>query len=62
MKKMEIVHRKAEELRAAAQYEHNIQLRKATMRSRKTKDLHESMHFPGHGGSCGCFPCNNFHP
>lgn len=63
MKKMASVHRKAEELRVAAQYEHNTQLRKAaTTGSKKTKDLHESMHFSGHGCSCSCFPCNALHP
>ncbi|PWA84832.1 Remorin, C-terminal [Artemisia annua] len=59
MKSMAKVHRKAEELRAAAQYEHNMELRKATLPSKKTKDLRESMHFSGRVGSCGCFPCNS---
>ncbi|KAI3521310.1 hypothetical protein L1887_10773 [Cichorium endivia] len=62
MRKMATVHRKAEELRSAAQYEHNVQIQKATMRGKKTKNLHESLHFSGHGGSCGCFPCNALDP
>nr|KAJ0210757.1 hypothetical protein LSAT_V11C400193250 [Lactuca sativa] len=59
MRKMASVNRKAEELKAAAQYEHNLQIQKAIMRGKKTKNLHESLHFSGNGGSCGCFPCNN---
>ncbi|KAL4584473.1 hypothetical protein LXL04_009075 [Taraxacum kok-saghyz] len=61
MKKMATVHRKAEELKAVAQYEHNLQIQKATtMRGKKTKNLHESLHYSGNGGSCTCFPCNTF--
>ncbi|XP_076889387.1 uncharacterized protein LOC143540127 [Bidens hawaiensis] len=52
MKRMTSVHRKAEEMRAAAQYEHNMQPPKST---KKSKDLNESLHF---STSCTCFPCS----
>nr|XP_043627078.1 uncharacterized protein LOC122598551 [Erigeron canadensis] len=50
MKKMMLVHRKAEELRAAAQLEHT----ETTSKSNKTMNRHPSVHFSGHQGSCGC--------
>ncbi|KAJ9559936.1 hypothetical protein OSB04_005096 [Centaurea solstitialis] len=56
MRKMAIVRRKAEELRAAAQLEHTEQIQKATEQAKKTMNQHLSMHF---SSSCGCFPCNN---
>ncbi|KAI3512462.1 hypothetical protein L1887_19778 [Cichorium endivia] len=63
MRKMAMVHRKAEELRTAAQLEHTEQIQKATTeQAKKTINQHQSMHFSGHSGSCGCFPCNNLHP
>ncbi|KAI3684119.1 hypothetical protein L6452_33338 [Arctium lappa] len=62
MRKMAIVHRKAEELRAAAQLEHTEQIQKASEQAKKTMNQHLSMHFTGHSSSCGCFPCNNLHP
>ncbi|KAL8230241.1 hypothetical protein R6Q57_000019 [Mikania cordata] len=55
MKRMASVHRKAEELRATALYDHKMHPRKPTMES---KELHESLHF---SGSCGCFPCSPRH-
>ncbi|KAL4560116.1 hypothetical protein LXL04_032265 [Taraxacum kok-saghyz] len=62
MNKMALVHRKAEELRAAAQLEHTEQMEKATTeQAKKTINQHQNMHFSGHSGSCGCFPCNNLH-
>lgn len=57
MREMAIVHRKAEELRVAAQFEHTERLQKAT-----EENQHLNMHYSGHNGSCGCFPCNNLHP
>ncbi|XP_018850553.2 uncharacterized protein LOC109013064 [Juglans regia] len=59
MKRMAVVHRKAEELRAAAQQQHSEQTQKASEQARKIMNRH-NLHFPGHN-SCGCFPCNNFH-
>ncbi|KAG1366386.1 hypothetical protein COCNU_13G001760 [Cocos nucifera] len=57
MKRMAIVHRRAEEWRAAAQLQHSQQLQKASEQAQKMKSQHSS-HFSGHT-SCGCFPCNN---
>ncbi|KAI3759809.1 hypothetical protein L6452_07882 [Arctium lappa] len=62
MKRMSIVHRKAEELRAAAQREHNVQIQKTNVRATKKINVHESMHFSGYNRACGCFPCSNLHP
>ncbi|KAG2722498.1 hypothetical protein I3760_02G130700 [Carya illinoinensis] len=59
MKRMAVVHRKAEELRYAAQQQHSEHMRKANEQARKMMNRHNS-HFPGHN-SCGCFPCNNYH-
>lgn len=57
MRKMAIVDRKAEELRAAAQLE---EIQKASEQAKKTMMNQQlSMHFTGHSSSCGCFPCNN---
>ncbi|XP_076883959.1 uncharacterized protein LOC143532947 [Bidens hawaiensis] len=51
MKKMTIVRRKAEELRAAAQLDHSETMAK----SNKTTTNHRpSVQFSGHRGSCGC--------
>ncbi|XP_023889616.1 uncharacterized protein LOC112001670 [Quercus suber] len=57
MKRMAIVHRKAEEWRAAAQQQHSEQIEKASEQARKIISRHNS-YFSGHS-SCGCFPCNN---
>ncbi|XP_024971201.1 uncharacterized protein LOC112510128 [Cynara cardunculus var. scolymus] len=62
MRRMASVHRKAEELRAAAQREHNVEIQKINMGTEKMMNVHESMHFSGYGRSCGCFPCSNLHP
>ncbi|PWA48114.1 Remorin, C-terminal [Artemisia annua] len=59
MRKMAIVHRKAEELRTAAQLEHTEQMQKATEQANKTMNQHISMHYSGQSGSCCCFPCTN---
>ncbi|XP_010937253.1 uncharacterized protein [Elaeis guineensis] len=57
MKRMGIVHRRAEEWRAAAQLQHSQQLQKASEQAKKMKSQ-PSSHFSGRT-SCGCFPCNN---
>ncbi|KAJ8447535.1 hypothetical protein Cgig2_031148 [Carnegiea gigantea] len=56
MKRMGIVHRKAEEWRAAAQAEHSEQIRRATQRGQKHM-LNQKSLFSPHFTSCGCFPC-----
>ncbi|XP_071689150.1 uncharacterized protein [Rutidosis leptorrhynchoides] len=50
MKKMMVVNRKAEELRAAAQLEHSETMAK----SNKTMNHRPSVGLSGHHGSCGC--------
>ncbi|OMO65998.1 hypothetical protein COLO4_30861 [Corchorus olitorius] len=59
MKRMAVVHRKAEEWRVAAQQEHAEHMRKATDQAKKIMNRNNS-HMSGHS-SCGCFPCNNSH-
>jgi F0F1-type ATP synthase membrane subunit b/b' len=59
MKRMAVVHRKAEEMREAARQQHSEQVEKASEQARKMINRHNS-HFPRHN-SCGCFPCNNHH-
>ncbi|KAL0319491.1 UNVERIFIED_CONTAM: hypothetical protein Sangu_2105300 [Sesamum angustifolium] len=59
MKRMADVHRKAEEWRAAAQFQHSEQIRKVGQQARKVMNRNNS-HFSGRK-SCGCFPCNNHH-
>lgn len=51
MKRMSIVDRKAEELRAAAQLQHTEQIKRGTGQARKTMNRQNSHR------SCGCFPC-----
>ncbi|KAM0936205.1 putative remorin [Dioscorea sansibarensis] len=58
MKRMAIVHRKAEEWRAAAQVQHSQQLMKTAGQAQRMKIQQSSSHFTDHT-SCGCFPCNN---
>jgi len=60
MKRMAIVHRKAEEWRAAAQVEHSEQIRRATQRAQKHV-LNQKPLFSPHFISCGCFPCTSSH-
>ncbi|KAI4329027.1 hypothetical protein L6164_021334 [Bauhinia variegata] len=57
MKRMAVVHRKAEGWRAAARQQHLEQIQKATEQARKMKNRHNPQ-FSSHT-SCGCFPCNN---
>ncbi|KAL6560022.1 hypothetical protein OROGR_005139 [Orobanche gracilis] len=59
MKRMADVHRKAEEWRATAQFQHLEQVRKAGQMAREavTRTKNNSR-FSGHE-SCGCFPCSN---
>lgn len=58
MRKMIVVDRKAEELRAAAQVEHSEQVRKMSTKSNNTMNLDRSAHFSSNGGSCVCFTRN----
>ncbi|KAJ0988518.1 hypothetical protein J5N97_006874 [Dioscorea zingiberensis] len=58
MKRMAVVHRKAEEWRAAAQVQHSQQLLRASGQAQRIKIQQSSSHFTDHT-SCGCFPCNN---
>ncbi|XP_008783299.2 uncharacterized protein LOC103702583 [Phoenix dactylifera] len=57
MKRMAIVHRRAEAWRAAAQLQHSQQLQRASGQAKKMKSQ-PSSRFSCHT-SCGCFPCNN---
>ncbi|PIN06718.1 hypothetical protein CDL12_20730 [Handroanthus impetiginosus] len=59
MKRMADVHRKAEEWRATAQFQHSEQVRKVGLQAKKVMNKNNT-HFSGHK-SCGCFPCNNYH-
>ncbi|XP_026430079.1 uncharacterized protein LOC113326595 [Papaver somniferum] len=66
MKRMAIVHRKAEELRNEAQIQHSQQVQKATEQAQKmilkNQQLQNSSYYiSDHTTSCGCFPCNNHH-
>ncbi|MCL7044893.1 hypothetical protein MKW94_019759 [Papaver nudicaule] len=62
MKRMAIVHRKAEELRSEAQIQHSQQVQKATEQAQKMilRNQQNSYYISDHT-SCGCFPCNNHH-
>ncbi|KAI4331340.1 hypothetical protein MLD38_029533 [Melastoma candidum] len=53
MRKMAVVHRKAEEWRADARRQHTDQLDKTTEQSKKMSGRQHHHH---HHGSCGCFP------
>ncbi|KAK9281182.1 hypothetical protein L1049_004077 [Liquidambar formosana] len=59
MKRMALVHRKAEEWRATAQLQHSEQIQKATEQTQKMMTRHNSV--VSRHNSCGCFPCNNHH-
>uniref|UniRef100_A0A803M9P1 Remorin C-terminal domain-containing protein n=1 Tax=Chenopodium quinoa TaxID=63459 RepID=A0A803M9P1_CHEQI len=61
MRRMAIVHRKAEEWRVAAQLEHSEQTRKASERAQKLilSHHHHNSHLSPHIVSCGCFPCTS---
>ncbi|XP_010273817.1 PREDICTED: uncharacterized protein LOC104609258 [Nelumbo nucifera] len=58
MKRMAVVHRKAEEWRAAAQLQHSQQNQRVTEQAQKMKNQENSSYFSDRT-SCGCFPCNN---
>ncbi|XP_058108697.1 uncharacterized protein LOC131251773 [Magnolia sinica] len=57
MRRMAIVHRKAEEWRASAQLQHSQHLQKASQLAHKMRSGPTSC--SSHPTSCGCFPCNN---
>ncbi|KAJ1408317.1 Remorin, C-terminal [Sesbania bispinosa] len=59
MKRMSVVHRKAEEWRATARQQHLEQIQRAAEQAKKMNHRHTSQ-FSRHT-SCGCFPCNNNH-
>lgn len=64
MKRMDVVHRKAEEKRAAAQLQHSDQIHRAAKQVQKALANPQNPRFSGHMTSCGCFPCttnNNNH-
>ncbi|GAV65886.1 Remorin_C domain-containing protein [Cephalotus follicularis] len=54
MKRMAVVHRRAEELRVAARQQHSEQLQRASEQAQKMINPHISGH-----KACGCFPRNN---
>ncbi|KAH9713877.1 Remorin C domain-containing protein [Citrus sinensis] len=58
MKRMVVVHRRAEEWRAAARQQHAEQIQKAGAQAQKIINRHNT-HISVHS-SCGCFPCNNY--
>ncbi|CAO2840344.1 unnamed protein product [Amaranthus hypochondriacus] len=59
MKKMAIVHRKAEEWRVAAQVEHCEQIKRASERTHNLIFNHQNTNLSSHIISCGCFPCSS---
>ncbi|XP_027167828.1 uncharacterized protein At3g61260-like [Coffea eugenioides] len=59
MKKMAIVHRKAEEWRTASRLQHSEQIQNANEQARKITNRQTS--YITRNNSCGCFPCNNHH-
>ncbi|KAG8380215.1 hypothetical protein BUALT_Bualt07G0170200 [Buddleja alternifolia] len=59
MKRMADVHRKAEEWRASAQFQHSEQIRKVAQQAQKVTNRNKSR-CSGYN-SCGCFPCNKHH-
>ncbi|XP_057744114.1 uncharacterized protein LOC130962044 [Arachis stenosperma] len=65
MKRMSVVHRKAEEWRESARQQHLEQIQKATEQAQKMIHKHHHHHstqFSSHTTiSCGCFPCHNIH-
>ncbi|KAL5583367.1 hypothetical protein UlMin_015809 [Ulmus minor] len=58
MKRMAVVHRKAEEWRATAREQHSEQILKASEHAKKMMNKHHNSHISSQT-SCGCFPCNN---
>ncbi|KAI5422254.1 uncharacterized protein LOC127076201 [Lathyrus oleraceus] len=59
MKRMSVVHRKAEEWRETARQQHLEQMEKSTQHAKKIIHKHNSQF--SRYNSCGCFPCNNNH-
>ncbi|XP_027337348.1 uncharacterized protein LOC113851059 [Abrus precatorius] len=57
MKRMSIVHRKAEDWRATARQQHLDQIHKATEQAQKMIHKHNTQF--SRPSSCGCFPCHN---
>lgn len=57
MKRMALVHRKAEEWRAAARQQHLERIQKTPEQASKMMNGHNPL-FSSHA-CCGCFPCNN---
>ncbi|ERM96045.1 hypothetical protein AMTR_s00129p00087850 [Amborella trichopoda] len=56
MKRMAVVHRRAEEWRAQAQLQHSQHLRRTSEEAQKIKS--QESYIPDQS-FCGCFPCNN---
>ncbi|CAJ1976066.1 unnamed protein product [Sphenostylis stenocarpa] len=59
MKRMAVVHRKAEEWKAAAKQQHLEQIQKTTEQAQKIKNQYTSLVLGQN--SCGCFPCTINH-
>ncbi|KAJ3673200.1 hypothetical protein LUZ60_006574 [Juncus effusus] len=57
MKRMAIVHRKAEEWRTSAQLQHSQQLKKAYQHAQKLKN-EKKLYLNGNTAPCTCFSCN----
>ncbi|KAJ9179475.1 hypothetical protein P3X46_011259 [Hevea brasiliensis] len=55
MKRMALVHKKAEEWRAAARQQHSEQIQNASEQTKKMMNRQFSS-----PASCGCFPCNSY--
>ncbi|XP_009596388.1 uncharacterized protein [Nicotiana tomentosiformis] len=60
MKRMAVVHRKAEEWRTTAQIQHKEQIEKVADQARKMMLTRQSSHLSAQT-SCGCLPCRNHH-
>ncbi|XP_077239945.1 remorin family protein [Tasmannia lanceolata] len=57
MRRMAIVHRRAEEWRTSAHLQHSQQIQRASEQAQKMKT--QQHYIPTHtSSSCGCFPCN----
>ncbi|KAK9131546.1 hypothetical protein Sjap_012033 [Stephania japonica] len=59
MKRMAVVHRKAEEWRASAQQQHSQQNQRAAEQAQKMKNQQRHKSCLSDHTSCSCFPCNN---
>lgn len=58
MKRMAIVHRKAEEWRLSAQTKHSQQIQRAYQNAQKMKN-DKILILHGNTAPCACFSCNN---